>query len=259
MRSASGGGRREQALGVDRVVAPVTEGVAAQHAPRGQHQAAKYAELLQRLDARRPSTSARTCSGAAARARSRAGRRRSAPARRARRPSCRARPLEQLAQRAAHARQALALGELAAPTGRATTTTSWPAGTTARLGVEGLAQQPLDEVAVDGAADLARHRQPEPRLLVGRRRAETRRRRGGGCRASGPGDRRARTRRCATGARGAARARLGTRGIGSSTSEQPRASGRPGPAGRGAQTVSFLRPLARRRLRTRRPDFVCIR
>ena len=66
------------------------------------------------------------------------------------------------AERAAHALEALALAELAR-VGRATTTTSWPAGSAVAPASERLAQQALDPVALDGAADLAADREPEPR------------------------------------------------------------------------------------------------
>ena len=161
---SEGGDAAEQALGFDGVVAPVAEGVAAQDAPRRQHQPAKYAELPQRLRRRRPSTSARTCSDAAAPARSRAGRATiGACTTRDARPSC-ARPPARAARAARRARPSSPSRSASSRAdGRATTTTSWPGRDDRRLGVERLAQQALDAVAVDGAADLARDRQPEAR------------------------------------------------------------------------------------------------
>ena len=50
--------------------------------------------------------------------------------------------------------------------GRATITKSWPWGQVAGAGPEGVAQQPLDPIALDGAAELATDGDPEPRLLI---------------------------------------------------------------------------------------------
>ena len=102
---------------------------------------------------------------------------------------------------------------------------------------EGLAQRPLDRVALDRPADLAAHRDPEadavrhPRA----RRAGRRRGRGSGWRAIGRRGRRGRSHRFATGGRAAC----------------DRPSGRYG--------AKRLRPLRRRRRITSRPPRVRIR
>ena len=196
-----------RALGLDGVVAAVAPRVAAQQPPAGEHEPAQYAVALDRLHARRPSRSARTCSAAAAAAReplvergsgrrdARAGasrvpaspRRR--PARRARRARARtpARPSRSASSRAS---------------GRATTTKSWPAGSALGLGPEGLAQQALDRLRSTAPPTLRDTDRPRrgPSLGVRRPRAGRREHEVAVRRASGPAGRRARTRRCATAA-----------------------------------------------------------
>ena len=72
-----------------------------------------------------------------------------------------------------------------------------------RLARARLAQQALEVVALDRAADLAPDREADPRGLLARR-AGTRTARGSGSRPTDPGGRRGRTRRCATDGRCAA-------------------------------------------------------
>ena len=96
--------------------------------------------------------------------------------------------------------QPLALDELARPTGARRRRRPGPCRRPAFGARERLAQQPLDAVALDRAADLARDRQaqPRPRRPPG---SGTCTARGAGSPSSDPAGRRARTPRCATGDR----------------------------------------------------------
>src|SRR3954465_12981427 len=73
--------------------------------------------------------------------------------------------VDELVQRAAHAVEPLALGELAQVRARDEDDIV-PAGQLRAARGERLAQQSLDAVAVHRAADLARDRQPQARLLL---------------------------------------------------------------------------------------------
>ena len=171
--------------GGDRVEAAAAERVAAQQAPAGEQGARGGRRSGGSTRPRRRSRSARSGSGAASPARPSAGRRGSGSA-------------------PAVSRRTLLAGVLArsAPPRCTPRTASVPAvldqGADLRAGDEDevvlgrqllrqaperLAQRPLDPVALDRAADLAAHRDPQPEA---RRR---RPRRGGSCRAPGSGSR----------------------------------------------------------------------
>ena len=87
----------------------------------------------------------------------------------AHRPARRRGPVDELGQRAAHARHPLALGQLARVRPGDDDVVG-AAGQPLGLRPERLAQHALDARALDGAADLARHGQAEPRagLALGR-------------------------------------------------------------------------------------------
>ena len=121
--------------------------------------------------------------------------------------------------------------------GRATTTASVPAGRRRDSRRERLAQQALDAVALDRAADLARHRQAQAWLPLVAAGKDVQNELAAGVRAASPED---------PVEVGAAR-------------QPPPAGPRPG-AGRSAhQTVRRLRPLSRRRFSVSRPARVLIR
>ena len=106
--------------------------------------------------------------------------------------------VDQLAQRAADPGQTLALGQTRRVAARHDDHVGSRRQTLALLR-ESFAQKPLDPIALDRAADLARDRQAQPRRPR-RRRAETRTAPTRGPRASGRGGRPGRSRRCATAA-----------------------------------------------------------
>ena len=167
----------EQAPVGELVDAAVAERVAAHHPPGGDDRAAHDARAPAPPGPRRSSSSGSTCSAAPGSARSASGRacsgsrKTSRSAREtARSAGCRAfhvlRRLRARRRRAARARRGStprvpSRSTRPATSGRATSTKSCSAG---KLGVEapeGLAQRPLDRVALHGPADLAADRDPE--------------------------------------------------------------------------------------------------
>ena len=128
--------------------------------------------------------------------------------------------------------------------GRATTTTSWSSGSASAERPERLAEQALDAVAVDGAADLARHRQAEARA-VGRL-------------AGGRARERVEDEEAVADRAALAVDALELRAAGQAPALRAPAGGARQAVHRG-QTVSRLRPLARRRLSVRRPARVLMR
>ena len=274
----------EHSLGLHRIVSAVAPRIAPEQTPPREHQAPKYAVLPDRLHRVARARRLVLAAPAESPARSGAGRRRSGRSRRARairaaRPgadagdSCARGELigsspaagalrgparqprlgDQLRQRRLHPGQPLALGELARPRDGRRRPRPGPA-VSSRLGVrERLAQQPLDPVALDRAADLARHRQPQPRPLASRR-SGTCTAPGGGWRSSVPAGRRARTRRCATGA-GPSRRLARVRRAGSRQALRRRGAcvpcrdGASASAARRASCMRARNPCARARLR----------
>ena len=233
----------EEALRLDRVEASVAPGVAAQQLASPPGPARAVCRTPASPVPRRPSTSARTCSAAAAPARSRAGRPGSA-----RRDRARAAPVTTASFAAAFSTSSASAVRMPArpsrsassrASGRATTTTSWPRGQPLALLGERLAQQALDLVAVDGAADLARDRQADARLgLVGRGRGVPARE------------------RVEDEVTVAVRAAVAVDALELGAARQAPPLGR---HDRRPQTVRRLRPLVRRRLSVRRPPRVCMR
>src|SRR3954451_22611385 len=196
---------------------------------------------------RTPSTSARTCSAAAAPARSRAGRRRSAQGRAgASRPVAFAagrRLLDELGQRAANALEAVARGQLAHLGPR-----HHDDVLVGRQAVgqrhESLSEQALHLVAIDRAAHLARHRDAQTGAVGGLPRGRAR---------EAVEDEEA----------VADRPTLAIDALELRAARKAPALRAPADGARQAvhrgQTVSRLRPLSRRRLSVRRPARVLMR
>ena len=187
----------------NRVEAAVAEGVAAQQAPAGEQHAPQRRRSGGSPGPRRPSRSARSGSGAAARARSSAGRRAIGASRAT--VSRQTLPGRRLGSSASSRLASDPVGARRARSGsrspaRATRTKSCPAGSRsarlqkasrrARLTRLRSTAPPTLRLDRDAEADVARR----PRPCAGKRRG-----RGSGSRARSPRGRRGRTRRCARG------------------------------------------------------------
>ena len=156
----------KQALGLDRIEAAVAERIAAQQTPPRQHQPAEYAEATNRLHrigragglvlaAPRQSGGDHPLVQA-----DRGDRRSHAPSALMRgRPRSAARPTSSASSRRTPSRPSRSARSRAS--GRATTTTSWSVGTRPASPANASRSSALDRVAVDGAADLARHGQAQ--------------------------------------------------------------------------------------------------